>query len=606
MHRQLFFVLATILVILTSCGKKTNKNLDLTPRIELESKELSNTFGEKDKTFFLNWSEGRMYQGFILDIANAKGKKDVYQHAEKRFKQFSKEKRYKYNKQSLRYILYCPDSQEVVVLMNKGAYNIINSVFPGKMYSLSCKKYQSVSSVVKQLAKLSHDATAEYQTYGWIKKNGVHNDLLGAVDLALDSIFIPSDNFFFRFIFALPFGASMACLKVFNSIYAAAVYFLLLFIICQMASLRRLTVTKNSLVGAFLLWGLSIFAFMSFCCLINSIEPSVEFRNGLLNHGYSKVFESHYAEAYLNYRSANTPIFAAIVIIIFYTVDALLSWGIKASKKKESDTVIENDDDPLGGLAAVTFGALACNSSLGYIVMAYLLFRIIRSLYSLFAPLIVENKTRELSAKPIWILGILVMIMYFLIPTAMDSSSIIGSVKNAAISMVFLLSISGSYLFVILAINLKSSFKEIVAAFIVITTPIKWNLGNYISYNMLFAVSALSPLVILLNVIYSLSAPRLAFIIDIAIISIILTITIVVISVSLSGDKKIKDSKNFVDFTWNNLAAYPLSADITLENVSDIAINRAAIGIASFGFFAILVTLISILIGYLCHAPIML
>lgn len=495
MYRSLSLFVIIIVTCLVSCGKKENKELDLSPRIEYDKTEIVGKATGKDKEFFRRWSEGKLYEGFILDITEASTKDDVYNYAESRFKLFSKERRYKYAKDKIVYVLYCVDSYEVFVKVDKQVQAVLDGVRPGDFYRLLNKKYDNPTVVIKTLAQFKHDVYDEFEKKGVIKQIGIKNPILETLKLALDKMFIPSDGLLYQWFFILPFGAAMTSLKLFRSIYIAIVFFFLLFVMCNMASVRRVTRGKTTDITTGLFWGLSLLAFLSFCCLINCIEPSLEIKYGLVHYGYKDIFDSFFALRYAQYTKPATSTFTAIVIVILFVTDAFLSLGSKSEEERQNDY---SNDDPFGSILVVLGGAITCQSYLGYIVLAYLLFRVIRTLYSWDAP----DKSQVVSRSPIYYLGSLTMVPYLLIPIALDHISRWDAFKTVCSAIWCVMAISGVYLIITNFIKTKS-IQDALVGFMNQTIPGKWRWDSFINYNLLFMAGISSPIYLLVSMLYA-------------------------------------------------------------------------------------------------------
>lgn len=568
MRTCLRLVIVFLVLSLSSCGTRQNDSLDLTPRIETVNAELIGVALNHDADFFQRWSQGKMYEGFILDIANASDYKDINKYAAKRFEAFSKEQRYKLKESDIRYVLYCADSHEVFIKMKTSASSMMDGTHPGALYKLSVKKYPNASELIRKLADLNIEALRDYENLSRLQRIGLTNPILESVKLALNKAFIPSDSFWFRFFFSLPFGAGMTGVCIFGSASAACVFFLLLFIICNMAFVRRDTRGRRFDMAAAMAWGTSVMAFFAFCCLVNSIEPSADLRYGMMHNGYAYVFNSHYALAYAQYTKTLTPTFFVVAIAVLFSIDALLSYSIKQASKTNEDSADDgSNDNPLGGVVAVITGAIVSDSTLAYIVLAYLLFRIVRTLYSLFSFV----PKRSFQDWPVWILVAIVLLMYIGIPFVVDDSSPEDYLRNTAAVLWGSMSLSGAFHFI------HSGFKERkspLPLFINQTYPKeKWSIANSISLNMYFAAGLTSPLFLLICLIYALF-PNHTHGIDVFLLYLLGICCAICIAVLIDEADDRHNLSSLINSSWKSFTLIPMNELPKDENRVDVIIVR--------------------------------
>ena len=596
MRNCLRFLIVLLVLSLSACGVRKNDNLDLTPRIESENAELLGVALKHDADFFQRWSQGKMYEGFILDIANASDYKDINKYAAKRFKAFSKEQRYKLREPDIRYVLYCADSHEVFIKMKTSASSIMDGTHPGALYKLSVKTYPNASEIIRKLADLNIEALRDYENLSRLRRIGLTNPILESVKLALSKAFIPSDSFWFRFFFSLPFGAAMTGVSLFGSATAACVFFLILFIICNMAYVRRDTRGRVFNMATAMAWGASVMAFFAFCCLVNSLEPSADLRYGMLHNGYANVFNSHYALAYAQYTKTATPTFFVVAIAVLFGTDALLKYFIKQASKTNEDSADDgSNDDPLGGIFAVITGAIVSDSTLAYIVLAYLLFRVVRTLYSLFSFV----PKRSFQDRSVWIMVGIVLLMYIAIPFVVDDSSPSDYLRNALAVVWGAMALSGVFHFIHDCCNKES--QNPLLLFICETYPKeRWNIANSISLNMYFAAGLSAPLFLLICLIYAL-LPEHAQEIDLAIFIITVAISIPFILLVIEDADDKRNILSILNSSWKYNTGSSMNEPPRSDNKGDIILVRLVLafcwlGILAFIFF-LLLFLMSILVA---------
>ena len=579
MRRCFLFISLIVALCVCSCNKRTGKSLDMPPRIEYENSTLLEQALKNDKVFFKDWSENKNYQGYILDIASAEGKNNLNDYAEKRYKEFRKQVKPSRNKYEIRYVLFCSDSHEIIVKMDKFYSNIIEGTNPGDLYRLSCRPYPKPSDAIKALSELKLDSEKKFEKIGWVKKMGFQNPILDTVELALDNMFIPSDSFFYRFFFALPFGAGMVCIKLFNSLHLSCLFFFIMFVICNMAFVRRCHKGKIFDIYSASSWLLGLFAFLSFCCLVNSIEPSSDFRYGLLHYGYADIFNSYYALYYGTYTKGATSTFSVVVIVILIIIDTLISFIENANNSDEE--INYSNDNPFGTILFAFFGAVACQNYIGYIVMAYLLFKIIRYIY------INSGHAKEDEPKvwPIWIICGLVLTTYLLIPYVTDSNDSHAFVFINCFNVIWgTMALSGLILF-IGCYNATKNWGKSLWLFLINTSPREWNIANYMYLNIYCASSLSSPFFLLFYTLYSVFPIISSTIVGVA--DITLSFVCLFCMVFMFCDLSFK--RPFFEFiirdTWEAISDIPASKNPTYDDRRNVALSRSRIG---FGWLGLL------------------
>lgn len=425
------FLFCSFLISVISCHR-INPDLDLSPRFEGGDSTAVATAMMKDLSFFQSWSEDPLYTGIVAELAGSAQEDagDIYQYAERQYSKYSKEKRYRFHQDSLLYVLYC-DNGEVVVQTSGLTRKIIDGMCPGELYKLTGETYPNPVDAIDACARLRDKAVRQFKGLSRFRKVGVSTPLLETLDLRPDELFYPSDSFWFKSVFSLPYGGAMVGLLLFRSIYVTAVFFLLLFVMCNMACFRRISRGKQLDHIAALYWCFSLFAFLSFLCLMNSIDPSPEIRYGMTHYGFKDVFDTCYQPFYASRKMPLPSVFSIILLTVLFVINLAVTL-IKSG----------GSDGDLGKVILVSAGGSMCRGGLIYAAIAYLFFCIIKDIYLLSFP----EEAKRVGHRPVYLFGGIVLTLYLLIPLAYDSVPEYFPYSNSLFVIWSVLAISGAFL----------------------------------------------------------------------------------------------------------------------------------------------------------------
>ena len=425
------FLFCSFLISVISCHR-INPDLDLSPRLEGGDSTAVASAMMKDLSFFQSWSEDPLYTGIVAELAGSAQEDagDIYQYAERQYSKYSKEKRYRFHQDSLLYVLYC-DNGEVVVQTSGLTRKIIDGMCPGELYKLTGETYPNPVDAIDACARLRDKAVRQFKGLSRFRKVGISTPLLETLDLRPDELFYPSDSFWFKSVFSLPYGGAMVGLLLFRSIYVTAVFFLLLFVMCNMACFRRISRGKQLDHIAALYWCFSLFAFLSFLCLMNSIDPSPEIRYGMTHYGFKDVFDTCYQPFYASRKMPLPSVFSIILLTVLFVINLAVTL-IKSG----------GSDGDLGKVILVSAGGSMCRGGLIYAAIAYLFFCIIKDIYLLSFP----EEAKRVGHRPVYLFGGIVLTLYLLIPLAYDSVPGYFPYSNSLIVIWSVLAISGAFL----------------------------------------------------------------------------------------------------------------------------------------------------------------
>ncbi len=217
-----------------------------------------------------------------------------------------------------------------------------------------------------ELSQLRTRAQDEFLEKGLFQRLGIVNPLLSVIDLATDYV-APSDSFWHKFFFHVPFGASLMVFERGVSFQSAALFLIMLYIISFMGML----VKKDSKSRFSFFWIIQgMFYVLTIVCMFNVFYPSFEVAYGMQAFGYSDAFEQIIGPYYDGF--VDTPGRASGWLVGLLLITLI------------SRQLIERNFDVSSVILAVFFGtgaAVLCNEMLLILIIGYFLSEIIGNWY---------------------------------------------------------------------------------------------------------------------------------------------------------------------------------------------------------------------------------
>jgi len=450
-EKRVFGILAIVFftsLLLSSCSSFKSPYAQSAKIISSDEKLIASVIAS-DKSFFEAWGSDGSYNGYILDVIDSLSFNEIVEYADSRYSDLVK-----YNKDtnfegSSIYVLYSYSSGDVIVRTGDGTRSFLDSVYPGDYYRLVTKKYESASLFLKSLRQFFETSQKGYEQLGYFRKKGIDNSVLSTLNLKLTSLFIPSNSLLHKLLFSIPFGIGMVFVKTTKSIIWSALILLLLYFICRMAYQRHKTRAQRFNIITTCWWSFSIVYFLAFCCVINSISPSSELMHGLIGNNYSQIFQTVYAPHYSAYSKSSVSIFAIILLVISFAINWFVNLVESFIAKKEVG-LDDNADDEMSDkvsefpMTIITLigGACTCQSSLIYVLIAFLLIRVVESIYVAFR----DDAPHFVSSKPFIFFALLFVCLSVLYTIAKDIHPFFSVVQIHATILWGLMALSASIL----------------------------------------------------------------------------------------------------------------------------------------------------------------
>lgn len=437
-------------LFLSSC--KSFKSPYVQPaRIISSEEKLIESVIVSDKSFFEAWDSDVNYNNYILDVIDSLSFNEITKYADTRYKELAQKYKDTNFKGHAIYVLYCCNRGEVIVKTGDGTRAFLDSVYPGDYYRLVTKKYESASLFLKALKQFFETSQKGYEQLGFFRKKGVDNSILSTLNLKLSSLFIPSHSLLHKLLFSIPFGIGMVFVKTTRSIIWSALVLLLLYFICRMAYQRHKTRAQRFNIITACWLSFSLVYFLAFCCVINSISPSSELMHGLINNNYSQIYQSVYAPYYSAYCKSSVSIFSIILLIIVFVINWFINLIESYNNKKEFG-LDDNADDEMSNkvsefpmtIIALIGGACTCQSSLIYVLIAFLSIRVFEAFYVLFR----DDAPHYVSSKPFNIFAFLFLCLSILYTLVKDTHPFFSVVQIHATICWGFMALSAFYLLI--------------------------------------------------------------------------------------------------------------------------------------------------------------
>lgn len=418
----IFFI---FFIFIVSCGKDGDECKK--PILEASSQELLSKYS--NYPFFKTWGENPLYNCFIVDVVKRSEMPSKYcsldEYAESRFKKnykFAiKEKADKWS----RYLLICDDTNETIVKVPSYGKNIIYGVSPQEWYLFSSRKYKDPIRYLTDFASINNKTKEKYNQLSFIKKISICNPVLETMNLIGDA-FIPAHNWLYTRFFHLPFSVGLVAIKFLGgSPSMAAIVFLILSTLCAVGLFRRVRDLGGWDPGGMATLLLGALFFLSFVSCLNIISPSIELKEGMIKHGFSGFFNQYLSTEYHNYQWQGSSLFVFILLTVLLIIYSILQFAIGNA-----------DDDYIKWFPIIVIGFFFVGKKIGYIVIGYLISRIIVDIYTILAP---SKQSRNISNH-----GVYLMAFFYLILTVCSYS-----LKDGLYDRPILLQILLSCLFVI-------------------------------------------------------------------------------------------------------------------------------------------------------------